>query len=88
MSMTIRELAAPHGPMALKRIIEHIKSDNPTISMTACQIILDRAYGRPVQAVESKSLVAVIDINPLEIARKAAFLLNNAVDTEDIKQIN
>jgi hypothetical protein len=50
----IRELARQHAPAAFKRICDLVESDDERIALAASQEILNRAYGRPVQAVESK----------------------------------
>ena len=51
--------------------------------------ILDRGFGKAIQAVESKTVVAVVEHNPLAIARKAVFLLDNAERAnKDTEQLN
>ena len=82
-----RDLAAPHVIRAMERLVEHMECDSPPVSMTACAHILDRGLGKAIQAVESKTLIAVVNADPIEIARKAAFLLDNAQRVEDDKVI-
>ena len=48
----IRELAQKHGPDALKRLVELMKSENERVAVAAAQVILDRAYGKPQQALQ------------------------------------
>lgn len=86
-TLSLRELAEPHGPKAIKYLIKHMKDKNPAISISAANSLLDRGYGKPVQAVESKSVVLIADVSPLEIARKAAYLLDNAPRIEANKAI-
>ncbi len=59
----IRELAAAKAPRAFERVCELVESADPRIALAAAQEILNRAYGRPVQAVESE--VRKIDISAL-----------------------
>lgn len=51
LAKTIKELATPHAPAALQRIVNLIKSMDERVSLAAAQTILDRAYGRAPQAV-------------------------------------
>ena len=88
LALTIRELALPFAEDALNAIIELTLSDNPAIKLAASKEILDRSYGKPMQAIESKAVIAIVDVNPGEVARKAAFLLNSAIIQDDVKQIN
>jgi hypothetical protein len=48
----VRALAQKAGLRAIKRLIELIESDSPRVAVTACQAILDRAYGKPRQSIE------------------------------------
>jgi len=68
----IKELARQHAPAAFERICELIDSDDERIALAASQEILNRAYGRPVQAVESK--VEKVSMSGLfvQAARRAA----------------
>jgi len=68
-------------------LIKLLDSDNPTVQSNAANSILDRGFGKAIQAVESKTVVAVVEHSPLDIARKAAFLLDNAQRVEDSKLI-
>jgi hypothetical protein len=69
----VQEMAREHGPRALARVVELIDSDDERIALAASQEILNRAYGRPLQSVETKStdfsamfLEALISVNGAE----------------------
>ena len=47
----IRKAAQVHGPAALKKLVALSKSKDEKVVLAACNAILDRAYGRPVQAI-------------------------------------
>jgi hypothetical protein len=48
----IKQLARQHAPGAFKRICELVDSEDERTALAAAQEILNRAYGRPVQAIE------------------------------------
>lgn len=48
----VRELARQHGPDAIAKLVSWMNSDNPKASVSASQALLDRGYGKPVQAIE------------------------------------
>ena len=47
----IRAAAGKHSAKALKKIVELVKDDNPSVALAACNAILDRAHGRPAQTM-------------------------------------
>jgi hypothetical protein len=47
----IRALAQKHGPKALDRLVALMASENERVAVVAAQAILDRAYGKPPQAL-------------------------------------
>ncbi len=77
-TQSIRELAEPYGKMALNCLIKHTKDKNPSVSIAASMAILDRAYGKPTQSIESQSIVLTATVSPEDAARKAAYMLNHA----------
>ncbi len=83
----IKEMAAKHGPMALTeiaRLATNAKTE-PT-RFAACRELLDRAYGKPVQSREPiDDHRADEEVSDLEIARRVAYLLTNAVDKSMLK---
>lgn len=48
----IKELAQQHGESAFQRIIGLMASDDERVALAASQEVLNRAYGKPVQATE------------------------------------
>jgi hypothetical protein len=68
----IKELARQHAPAAFERICELIDSSDERIALAASQEILNRAYGRPVQAVESKVEKVSMSRLFVQAARRAA----------------
>lgn len=65
----VLELARKAAPDAIKKLIELIKCDEPKVALQASNAILDRAYGKPVQATEISgpgggSLEVIVNIIP------------------------
>jgi hypothetical protein len=50
----VRELARAHVPAAIERLAELVNSPNETIALAAIDQLLNRVYGKPVQAVENE----------------------------------
>jgi hypothetical protein len=50
-AIEVKELARKHGPAAIKRLAELMKSDDEMVAVAASKAMLDRAYGRPEMAV-------------------------------------
>ncbi|WJR78772.1 hypothetical protein [Bradyrhizobium sp. NP1] len=48
----IKSLARQHAPEAFKRVCELVGSEDERTALAAAQEILNRAYGRPTQAIE------------------------------------
>jgi hypothetical protein len=48
----IRELARQHGPAAFQRVLELCVSGDERIALAASQEVMNRAYGKPAQAVD------------------------------------
>lgn len=61
------------SPKAVARMISLMKSTDDRIALMACNSILDRAYGKPAQAVEHKGTVTH-DISSLTDAELVAIL--------------
>jgi hypothetical protein len=79
----IKQLARQHAPAAFQRICELVESKDERIALAASQAILDRAYGRPVQAVQSE--VTKLDMNQLFLeAAKAASAEEKVIDAKVI----
>jgi hypothetical protein len=47
----VKELARQHGPEAIERLVYWMKSDNAKASVSACNVLLDRGYGKAPQAI-------------------------------------
>jgi len=47
----VRELAREHGREAVERLVEIMRGDNLSLARAACESLLDRGFGKPVQAV-------------------------------------
>lgn len=48
----IKELALSKAPAAFEKIVSLMSSPDPKVAMAAAREILDRAYGKPAQAME------------------------------------
>ena len=48
----IRELAQQHGHRAFGRVLELVSSEDERVALAAAQEVLNRAYGKPIQATE------------------------------------
>jgi len=79
----IKEMAAEYGPMALTEIVRlATKGKTESTRFAACKELLDRGYGKPTQSREPIDDHRADDeqVSDLEIARRVADLLTNAVD--------
>lgn len=47
----VKALARQHSKAALLRLVEWMSSDNPKASVSACNALLDRGFGKPAQAI-------------------------------------
>jgi Family of unknown function (DUF5681) len=52
----VKELAREHSPEAITRLVHWMRSDNAKASIAASTALLDRAWGKPVQALEYGSV--------------------------------
>lgn len=48
----VKDLAKKHTKAAISKLVEWMESDNAKASVAACNALLDRAHGKPPQAVE------------------------------------
>lgn len=48
----VRELARQHGPAIIRRLLRLSRSKNERVAVAACQVLLDRGYGRAPQSLE------------------------------------
>jgi hypothetical protein len=56
----VSEAAREHTQEAIERLVAWMKSDNPKASVSACNALLDRGWGRPAQTVEAGPELAKI----------------------------
>jgi hypothetical protein len=64
----IRGLARQHA--AFRRICELVRTRDERVALAASQAILDRAYGRPVQAVQSEVKKRLSRLGDIPLAAK------------------
>jgi len=50
----LREVARAACPKAIATVVELLDHPNPKIQLRAAEILMDRGFGRPVQALEAK----------------------------------
>ena len=84
----IKEMAADYGPMALTEIARlATKGKTEPTRFAACRELLDRGFGKPAQSREPIDDHTADDeqVSDLEIARRVAYLLTNAVDVSMLK---
>jgi hypothetical protein len=86
----VRRLAQEHAPAAIARLAELMRSEDPRVSVTAASAILDRAVGRPEQALAISTTQAVIagDVSPADAAATYAEIMRldpTAVDLTNVR---
>ena len=75
-----KSLAAEYAPAALEELARlSVEAENEQTRVSAGKEILDRAYGKAPQAIE-QIITTPGEITNLEVARRVAYLLSNAVD--------
>ncbi len=82
----VRELAKKHGPAAIKRLVKLIASDNERTAVAACQVLLDRGYGKPHASVEHSGHIdhVTYDAAILEILNGSSIEDGDAESTEPV----
>jgi len=67
---------------AIQRAIELVGSNDENVALKAINTVLDRAWGKPVQATEISGPdgepVEMVNVSDLDIGRRLAFLLSKA----------
>jgi len=83
-SADVRELAGQYGPAAIAELARlATEADSEQARVSACKEVLDRAYGKSPLNREPIDIDYRADdeqVSDLEIARRVADLLTNAVD--------
>jgi hypothetical protein len=51
---SVREIAREHAPAAFARLAELVQSKSEAIALAATRELLDRAYGKPVVAIDQE----------------------------------
>ncbi len=78
----IKKILKLQAPNALQKLLTLMESDDERIALVAANSILDRAWGKPVQATEHSGPdgepIEVANVSDLEIGRRLAFLLTKA----------
>jgi hypothetical protein len=62
--------------VAFRRLIQLMQSDNEVVAVRAAEAVLDRAYGRPVQAMEILGAIAHVDVTALSDAELRAHVVH------------
>lgn len=47
----VRQLAREYGKEAIEKLAAIMRGDNPSLARAACEALLDRGFGKPVQSV-------------------------------------
>jgi hypothetical protein len=76
----IRELAREHAPAAFRRLLDLVQSRDERVALAAVTALLDRAYGRPVQAVQS-------EVKTLDMSKLYAMVMKEMRDGEGAKPV-
>ena len=87
-SADIRELSGKHGPLVIAELARLVtESDSEPVRVSAGKELLDRGYGKPAQSREPIDDHRTDDeqVSDLEIARRVADMLTNAVDISKLE---
>ena len=83
----IREMARAASVTAIQRAIDLVASNDENVALKAINTVLDRAWGKPVQATEISGPdgepMQVEDVSPIEAARRIAYALTSAAKAKD-----
>lgn len=63
----IRELAMQEAPDAFQRIAKLVRSDDERVALAAAQTILDRAYGKAIQTVNTNVTRRAVNLTDAEL---------------------
>lgn len=74
----VKDLARKYSKEAVKRLVDWMRDENPKASVAACTALLDRAYGKPGQAL---TLLGDED-NPLQHQHTVEFIGTPAAPRE------
>jgi hypothetical protein len=82
----IQELAREHGPAAISTLAQALKSRNERVRVAAAAILLDRAYGKPVQAIAADPATSPIALHLIAAQLISAQLLEQRPQTHAQEQ--
>lgn len=63
----VKALAREYGPEAIEKLVELLRGEDARVAKAAADSLLDRAYGKPTQAVD---MTAQIDATISAIERR------------------
>jgi len=85
---TIAELAKEHTPQALSALVSVMnEGQSESARVSAANAVLDRAYGRPVQAIEHGGEIngtTTLDIGKLTLSERKALLAAVILDDDEL----
>jgi len=87
-SADVRELAGQHGAAVIAELARlATEADSEQVRVSAGRELLDRGFGKPAQSRDPIDDHRADDeeVSDLEIARRVAYLLTNAVDKSMLK---
>jgi hypothetical protein len=67
----LRDLARAHTPEAMQRLVELMQSKNEQTALAAVRELLDRGFGKPVQAIDKTERKVEVGALFLEAVMKA-----------------
>lgn len=81
---TVIAMCRKLGPKAINKLSAMIDSEDERISLSACVYVLDRGFGKPVQAVTGDNTAASITFLHLIAARAASDAVHAAPQLEGV----
>ena len=83
----IKKILKLQAPNALQKLLTLMESDDERIALVAANSILDRAWGKPVQANEHSGPdgepIQLENVSDLEAARRLLFIVSRAERSKD-----
>ena len=59
-SEQVRDLAQQQGAEAIQRLVELMRSKDERVSLAACNALLDRGFGKPLQTAELSGVASPV----------------------------
>ena len=83
----VRDLARAASVPAIERAIRLVEDADPNVALKAISVVLDRAWGKPVQANEISGPdgepIQLENVSDLEAARRLLFIVSRAERSKD-----